>query len=125
MNQNYSDHSTDFAFNAQAGNGRRPPPARTFKIRFVKLPIHVLEKVISATGSAELAILTELYERHFSDYGQNPVILSSSALSKKYRIGRAQKHRALAKLQAAGVISVQTQPNRNPLVTLNWLPLQK
>jgi DNA-binding MarR family transcriptional regulator len=133
MNENNSDPfgplnlaiSPEQIARAQARNGWKLS-VRTFKTKFAKFPIEVLEKLISEHADyVELALLTQLYDRHFSDYGNNPVKLTSCALLEKYKIGRWQKYRGMKNRINWGLISVVQHNGKNPLVTLNWLPIQK
>jgi hypothetical protein len=107
---------------ASNGESRHQPKSGGF--RFYQFSIKVLEDIAEMTGCAPLIVLLALYRLHFHSFRQNPVRLTSESL-RNHGLSRHQKRRALSFLEKTGHITVQRQHRKNPLVTLNWLPIRK
>jgi hypothetical protein len=96
------------------------------RFRFYKISVDIAKNALAICHKsvAPISILLALYEIHFRDFGSNPVRLTSKILN-RYRISRYRKYRALKLLEIAGLIRVERVKNRNPLVTLKWLPVKR
>jgi hypothetical protein len=93
--------------------------------KFCQFPVSVLNALIMQkanwTAFAVLVTLHELWFTHPNHY--NPVELTSRKLC-RFGLSKGQKYRGLKSLEKSGQISVERRARRNPLVTLNWLPLR-
>ena len=89
-------------------------------------PKEVLQFVTTTGRNAAsvLAVLNALYETHFRNFKCNPVRFTSCNL-KQRGLSHDRKTRALKLLAKSGHITMQQNPGKNPLVTLNWLRLKK
>jgi hypothetical protein len=74
-------------------------------------------------GSTAWTILIELDRLILTSKGRNPVKLTNHSL-RALGISRKTKLRALQKLEAAGVISVEQRGREAPWVTHLWYPAQ-
>jgi len=93
--------------------------------KFCQFPVSVLNALIMQkvnwTAFAVLVALYELWFTHPNHY--NPVELTSRKL-RQFGLSKGQKYRGLKSLVKSGQISVERRTRKNPLVTLNWLPLR-
>ena len=101
--------------------GKRP------RFKFCQFPVAVLDALIGQranwTAWAVLVALHELWFTHPNHH--NPVHFTSYNL-RRFGISRWQKWRALTVLEKSVQITVERMgEGKNPLVTLNWLPLAK
>jgi hypothetical protein len=85
---------------------------------FVKFPYEQLLRAGGRLRNVQLAVLVELAHLRFKTR-ENPVPLGNKALQ-AVGIGRWAKHDALIGLEDAGLISVEYQWGKSPLVTLLW-----
>jgi len=113
-------------FPGKQGANKPSKQTHSERFHFYKLPVEVAKSALAIChkSAAPISILLALYEIHFRDFGSNPVRLTSKILN-KYRISRYRKYRALKLLEIAGLIRVERVKNRNPLVTLKWLPVKR
>jgi hypothetical protein len=74
-------------------------------------------KAVSDPSYLVLAVLTYLLWKT-----QKPVVILSNECLRPFGINRYAKYRALARLEKAGVIHVEHQPRRAPVVTLLMRP---
>ena len=72
-------------------------------------------------GEAAWMVLFEIDRTILKNRGQNPVELSIDRLLAA-GMARSTLTRALRRLVSAGVIQVETRPNRAPMVTHSWFP---
>jgi hypothetical protein len=99
--------------------GKRPG------FQFCQFPVSVLDALIAQRANwTAFAVLAALYELWFTNPNHhNPVELTSYNL-RRFGLSRQQKWRALWVLEKSKQITVERMGNgKNPLVTLNWLPL--
>ena len=97
-----------------SGDRRRRQSGRYLK----STPIDWLRKVATSNGSCREMLLA-LVIRHAFDLRGDGVRLDSSILSLAELDGRArrtQRHRALRRLEAAGLIELERPPGRCPIV---------
>jgi hypothetical protein len=108
---------------SEAAEARRHSNRPGFK--FCQFPVLVLNALITQkanwTAFAVLMALYELWFTHPNHY--NPVELTSRKL-RRFGLSKGQKYRGLKSLEKSGQISVERRARKNPLVTLNWLPLR-
>jgi hypothetical protein len=90
---------------------------------FHKFPVGLLESVAKTRKDPILAVCCALLRKHFDGHGENPVFLTSKYLE-EYHVSRGQKIRALKFLESTGFFIVGRIMGKNPLITLNWLPLK-
>ena len=97
-------------------------------IQWYLFPARVLDAVAKVCRQnhtpAPLAMTLVLCEIRFKSFGQNPVKLTTAALA-KFSITGDQKSRALKLLEDTGHFTVMRQHGKNPVVRMNWLPVQK
>jgi hypothetical protein len=115
-------------------DGDKQQTVRRYKkqawVKWYKCEATVLDRAFATTKARRnawsvVAVLMALYELWFTDLDKrNPVTLTSYNLQ-RFGLWRKQKYRALQILEQAGLISVERIPRKNPLVTMNWLPLRK
>jgi hypothetical protein len=91
-------------------------PRRKRKSSFVLVPLAAAAQAAKATRSAKLFVWLLLLHRVWRDKNQ-AVALSNRALA-PYGIGRDTKCRALADLEAAGLIRVRRHGTKTVLVTV-------
>ena len=87
-------------------------------------PSEALEMLCAQKKDATLAVLLNIVRLWFASFQENPVRLASTEI-RGFRVSKDQKLRALDALEAAGLISVERQLRKSPLVTLNWKPMKK
>ena len=92
-------------------------PAKVEKRRrgFIMLPWHWFEKLVDETGQTYRVALYLLYVGWKND--GEPIKLTNVAL-KDVGVSRQSKWRALARLEALGLIRVECRPDRSPIVHL-------
>jgi hypothetical protein len=85
--------------------------------RFIKVPIWWLTKAKDAVGtSGELFVACWLLYLAFEN--KSPTFSVPTGKLQSYGVSRSTKSRALAKLEAAGLILVDRLMRKNPIVTL-------
>jgi hypothetical protein len=103
-------------------------PAKRRGIDWYLFPARVLDAVGKASRQnhtpAPLILTLVLCEIRFKSFGQNPVKLTTAALA-KFSISRKQKLWALKLLEETGYFTITRQHGKNPIVRMNWLPVQK
>jgi hypothetical protein len=91
---------------------------------FARIPhrkgLELVRRGIGDAGWGVLLVLDHLILRS----GNNPVRLSTAAL-REYGIDHRRKWRALRKLQALGVVTIEQGGRRAPLVTHQWFPVRR
>jgi hypothetical protein len=95
------------------------------KLKFYQFPKEAVWVIIRVGrgGIAAMGVLAVLCEIWFRNNPKcNPIRLTSCSLE-SYGISRWQKSLGLEILKKAGHITVRKERGKNPLVTLNWLPL--
>jgi hypothetical protein len=86
--------------------------------QFCQFRTAALYRIAEVTRSAELAILTRLYEKWFSNFKKNPMKLNAGWFQ-KLGFGRHSIYEALKRLEKSGLITVERRVGKCPLVTLN------
>lgn len=89
---------------------------------FARIPHDRALALYQHIGGAPWAVLVELDRLILKGHGQNPVALSGRKVRKLSGMSHATIRRALDKLAAAGVISIQPRRGKAPLVTHAWYP---
>jgi hypothetical protein len=83
---------------------------------FVKVPLKWANAATRAIRSRQSFVL--IWILHLAWRAKSPTFALSNTALVRYGVGRETKRRALAKLQAAGLIAVQRLPGRATIVTL-------
>ena len=92
-------------------------PARRKKFQsYVKVPLKLTARAAAAIGDRRLFVWIWLLHRTWQR-GTATVVVPSAALQ-KYGVSRDVKRHALKQLEAAGLITIDWRPHRNPVVTL-------
>lgn len=91
---------------------RRGPRKR----QFIKVPLVWADRLGQARSAATFKVAHRLLLLHFRDRGR-PVRLGSLALGPA-GVSRPQKRRALIQLEKLGLVHVERQPRRSPIVTV-------
>jgi hypothetical protein len=104
---------------AKKGAAPKPKQNRQHRGKFVRVPVLWFEQLssIAAYGVTCRVALHLLHEAWRTD--SRTVKLTNAAL-RKIGIGRQGKARALAQLRKAGLIAVEQQQGRNPVVTVRF-----
>jgi hypothetical protein len=100
------------------------PVSQNAKFKYVQLPIEGLGKVAVADGYVPLLVVVKLEELWFAQYQRNPVKLATFEVC-GVKVSQHRKARALRKLEAAGLVLVEREARKSPLVTLLWRPKLK
>jgi DNA-binding transcriptional ArsR family regulator len=96
------------------GPGRQPAPIRD---KFIAGPIDV-SWVCQASCLGVKALLVGLALWHVKGLRRSNSFIFSNLMVEEWKIGPDAKHRALRKLEQAGLITVERQGKRSPRVTL-------
>lgn len=102
----------------------KQPPAR-FKGEFLRGPIPLAWLTVAANlpGKA-LAVALAIWFESGRRRGSKTIILTTAILD-RFAVGRKAKYRALQHLENAGLVVVNRQPRRNPVVTiLNYMGVE-
>jgi hypothetical protein len=98
------------------------PPRRSSKARketFVKVPLWWIEQATQATRTQQAFVCIWLLHLAWKTKSASfPV--PNDQLAKR-GIDRKEKHRALTRLEAAGLISIERRERKTPIVTLLFL----
>jgi hypothetical protein len=89
---------------------------------FARFP-HERALALHDINGAGWRILVELDRLIFKGRGRNPVRLTNHRL-REFGVSRRDKLRQLRRLEAAGVIKVQTEGRKWTVVTHLWFPVQ-
>jgi hypothetical protein len=81
---------------------------------FIKLPLTWHERLVESRQLATYKVAAEILYRYWRNNGE-PFTLANCALK---GVSRWQKGRALAELEAFGLITVQRRKRKSPLVTV-------
>jgi hypothetical protein len=92
------------------------PAKHEKKVPFAKVPLPLAAEAAAATGGLRLFVWLWLLHRSWQRQTR-AVVVPNTAL-RQYGISREVKRRALNDLAAAGIISVEYRPYKNPMVTL-------
>jgi hypothetical protein len=90
---------------------------KRMNFRFCQFRAAALYRIAEAAPSAELAILTRLYELWFSNFKKNPMKLNAGWF-RKLGFERRYIFHALKRLEKSGQIAVERRVGKCPLVTL-------
>jgi DNA-binding transcriptional ArsR family regulator len=85
--------------------------------QFVKLPLTLVDKVARHSRDKIFAVLCHLLHLEWKQ-GGGPIKLPNGLLD-KLGVGRGAKYRALRKLERLGIVSVERQDRKSPIVTIN------
>jgi hypothetical protein len=85
--------------------------------QFVKLPLALVDKVARHSRDKTLAVLCHLLHLDWKQ-GGGPIKVPNGLLD-KLGVGRGAKSRALRKLERLGIVSVERQDRKSPIVTIN------
>jgi hypothetical protein len=96
---------------------------RQDRYKFHKFPFGLLESIAAVGKNPTLVVCCALLKLYFDGFGENPVTLTSRCLE-SLRVSRGQKLRALKILESTEFFTVKREIGKNPLVTLNWLPMK-
>ena len=88
-------------------------------VTYACIPHEVGQQLAKHMTPTMFAVLVELDRLIFEGFGQNPVKLTNYNL----KLRRRRKPRALRRLEALGVISVEWNGRGAPIVTHNWFPV--
>lgn len=88
--------------------------------QFVKLPLALVDKVARHSRDKTFAVLCHLLHLEWKQ-GGGPVKVSNGLLD-KLGVGRGAKSRALRKLERLGIVCVERQDRKSPIVTINGYP---
>ena len=97
------------------------PVSQNAKFKYVQLPVDGLGRLAAADEYVPLLIILKLEELWFTRFKRNPVKLAAFEMS-GVKISRHRKARGLAKLEAAGLVLVEREVRKSPLVVLLWRP---
>ena len=86
---------------------------------FVKVPLKWANAASRAIRSHQCFVL--IWILYLAWKAKRPTFVLSNAALVRYGVSRETKRRALAKLQAAGLIAVERLPGRATIVTLLYL----
>jgi hypothetical protein len=100
------------------------PVARNPKFKYAQLPVEGLGKLAAADEYMPLLVLLRLEELWFTRFKRNPVKLANFEVA-GVKISRQRKTRALRKLETAGLVLVERELRKSPLVRLLWRPEQR
>jgi hypothetical protein len=91
-------------------------PLRLQKRRkhFIKVPLTWHEQLMGHRQSATYKVAAQILYQHWKNNG-GPFVLSTCTLK---GVSRMQKSRALAELEAFGLITVERRKRKSPLVTV-------
>jgi len=92
------------------------PAKRKKTVPFAKVPLPLAAEAAAATGGLRLFVWIWLLERSWR-HQTRTVVVPNTAL-RQYGISREVKRSALNDLAAAGLITVEHRPYKNPIVTL-------
>ena len=81
-----------------------------------------LGKLGVQTRDIPLLVILRLDELWFTGFKRNPVKLAAFEMG-NIKVSRQVKRRGLAALEAAGLVSVERNLYKSPLITLLWRPL--
>jgi hypothetical protein len=89
--------------------------------RFLKGPIP-LNWLIAAAKQPKSAILLGQALWFLVGTRKSRTVMLSSRLAKEFGVGRKVKTDGLSALEAAGLVSIERRPNKNPIVTILDVP---
>jgi DNA-binding MarR family transcriptional regulator len=102
--------------------GAKPSKARRRDANlFIKVPLRLV-MAASKTIRTRNALLVLILLQYMAWKARSSTFACPNELMERCGVSRKTKHRALAELEAAGVITVRRQPRRSPIVTLNLYP---
>jgi hypothetical protein len=93
-------------------------------LKYCTFPTEPLEMLVAQKRDATWALLLNITRLWFFNFQQNPVKLASTEI-RGFKVSKNQKARALVALEKSGLIDVERQPRKSPLVTLTWKPVKK
>jgi len=88
--------------------------------QFVKLPLALVDKVARHSRDKTFGVLCHLLHLEWKQ-GGGPIKVPNGLLD-KLGIGRGAKSRALRKLESLGIVSVERQERKSPIVTIDGHP---
>jgi hypothetical protein len=94
------------------------------ELKHYTFPAEAFETLCAHKKDATLAVLLNIVRLWFASFQENPVRLATTEV-RGFRVSKDQKSRALTALETVGLISVERQLRKSPLVTLNWKPIKK
>jgi hypothetical protein len=97
--------------------GAVPKRLRKQRERFVQVPLTLIETLGRISRDKTLVVACLLLHEHWRQRGR-PVKVPNGMLA-TLGVGRGAKRRALEKLEAAGLISIERRDNKSPIVTIN------
>jgi hypothetical protein len=83
---------------------------------FAKMPLWFAKAAADATDTPKMLVIVETLHQRFKT-GRNTFPLRGTRL-KKWGVGRWTKYRTLSELEAAGLIKVDRQRGKTPIITL-------
>jgi hypothetical protein len=109
----------DFVQQKLAELEARAPAKRKKRDPFVKVPLQSAAAAAKATGGQRFMVW--LYLLHRSWFEKRTTVSLPNGALRKYGISRDIKRKALADLEAVGLVQVDRRPHKNPRVTLTTL----
>jgi hypothetical protein len=91
-----------------------PPKASRRRKQFIRIPVTSWHDPLMKASHVTHKVAAEILRRYWTSYGE-PFSLGNSGLG---NVSRMQKRRALAELEALGLISVERYARRAPRVTV-------
>jgi DNA-binding MarR family transcriptional regulator len=85
---------------------------------FVKVPLRLLRAAASAAIRNRTPLLVLILLLYMKFEAHSPTFPCPNGLMERFGVSRKMKRLALAKLEAAGFITIQQSPRRSPIVTL-------
>ena len=101
-------------YNKETGEYQREKPVKPDN-RFVRVPLLWITTAASLPGKATEVGLALWYLRFIQ---KKQAVKLTSAWCATFSITRQQKYRALQTLQEAGLVSIESEDRKNPVVTL-------
>ena len=94
----------------------RHGPKRPRKGHFVMFPREWMERLSSAQHIATYRVALHLLHQRFKD--RREMVRLSNGTMALGGVSKGQKWRALAELEAFGLVSIERRPRKSPIVTL-------
>jgi hypothetical protein len=94
------------------------------ELKHYTFPAEAFETLCAQKKDATLAVLLNIVRLWFTSFQENPVRLATTEV-RGFRVSKDQKSRALTALETVGLISVERQLRKSPLITLTWKPTKK
>jgi hypothetical protein len=88
------------------------PAQRKRREHFIRVPFNWHERLLKARYVATPLLAQHILYRHWKRKGE-PITLSNGAMP---GVSRFRKYRALAELEALGLIAVERRPDKSPVV---------